>query len=939
MRRCAVLLIGVASVFLVSRAFTQPPGAVDAVPWRILNVSRLNTGQESEDAPAAGERKYLHVTLALQDAQVQNKKHKFRVVNSVGQEVGKLWAWDNRRSVVIFEGEWEDLSDLYLDSPDHRAPLLPRVAVTVAPPSYPAPVVTVPVPVPPRPVYVPPQPVYVPPRPVYVPPRPVYVPPQPVVRPEPDRVVYADPSRVVRTGPDRVIHTGPDRVVVTGPDRVIHEGPDRVVVHDGPDRVIHEGGDRVVVHEGPDRVIHEGSDRVVVHDGSDQVVHHDGDSVVHRDGDRVVHEEGDSVVRHEGDSIVHEGGTDRVVHDGQGDSVVRHEGPVPDHIFSDGGTSPGAGEDSGEGSAGSNEMASAAVPGSQTPPGTSPDSQTPPGTSSSPTSPETPPGSETPPGTSPNAQTPPGTPSESQPPASTPPGSQTPPAAPPDSQTPPAAAPDSQTPPNAPPGSQTPPNTPPGSQTPPGMPSGPQTPPTTPPDTQMASATPPGAMPSPGMMPGMMPGMGSVPPGPGSAAGPCPPGGSPMAGPGGGPGSADCAPGGMSPCETLPGYPELARQYGPQLPHYAQAAYQNRCTECHGPERIEAAEQTKSPQQLQETVRRMAAKRPERFRQRDIDLITHHVVRKSTEDAEAGNENEVQEDFSHLVLYVACGGESGPGKVYQVDGEGRVLGIASLPSTATGIALHRDKNLILALPSDGGQIVQLDDTGRLSTILQHDRTLVHPVDVGVVAGTDTLLVTDNIAKLIAATNVAGAEPKVYQRFQTPNLTARSMSVAIAADNSVLLGTASDEGILHLSGNRGSVSAVSLLPGGGGVAADPNSRTWAATQEPNQIYLFEGQQLLTKYRLPDGRSFYRNGLLSFAPAGAVVVATCPSEGAAGPVRLLYYRKASSTEVTGGEPIRDLFDWDKEPITDFVVGPPMFWNRQANLQAAPVVDSPF
>jgi len=389
----------------------------------------------------------------------------------------------------------------------------------------------------------------------------------------------------------------------------------------------------------------------------------------------------------------------------------------------------------------------------------------------------------------------------------------------------------------------------------------------------------------------------------------------------------------------LPGYPELARQYGPQLPHYAQAAYQNRCTECHGPERIEAAEQTKTPQQLQETVRRMAAKRPERFSPRDIDLITHHVVRKATEDEEAENANEVQEDFSHLVLYMACGGESGPGKVYQIDGEGRVLGIANLPSTATGIALHRDKNLILALPSDGGKIVQLDDTGRLSSILQRDRTLVHPVDVGVVLGSDTLVVTDNIAKLVAATNTAGAAPRVYQRFQTPSLTARSMSVAVAGDNGVLLGTASDEGILRLSNNGGSVSVVSLLPGTGGVAADPNSRVWAATQEPNQIYLFEGQQLLTKYRLPDGQSFYRNGLLSFAPAGAVVVAARPSEGTAGPVRLLYYRKANSTEAAGGEPIRDLFDWDKEPITDFVVGPPMFWNRQANLGAVPAVDSPF
>jgi len=885
MRRSAVLLIGVALLFCVSRAFTQPPpgASVHPAPWRILHVSKLNTGRLAEDSPAAGPRKYLHVTLALQDARNPAKKHKFRVVDATGAEVGKLWAWDNRRSVVIFEGKWEDLSNLYLDSPDHRAPLLPRVAATVPPPAY----------VPPRPAYVPPQPAYVPSQPAYVPPQPVVRPeadrvvyPQPsrVILPEPDRVVYADPNRVVRTVPNRVIHTGPDRVIHEGGDRVIvHDGPDRVIVHDGPGRVIHEGADRVVVHHDADsvvhhdgdRVVHEGGDRVV-HEGGNRVVHEDGDRVVHEGGNRVVHEGGDRVVHHDGDSVVHEGGTDRVVQDGSGDSVVRHEGPIPDHIFSDGDGSSGASEGSaaGEGSAGSDQMASAATASSQTPPGMSPDSQTPPGTSpSSPTSSDAPPGSQTPPGTPPESQSLPGTP--------------------------PGAPSDSQTPPTAPPGSQTSPATPPG--------------------TQMASATPP-TMPGPGMMPGM-----GTPPGPGSAAGPCPPGGSPMPGLGSGPGGAGCPPGGTCPCEALPGYPELARQYGPQLPHYAQAAYQNRCTQCHGPQRIQAAEKTMSPQQLQETVRRMAAKRPEQFRQRDIDLITHHLVRKATEDPEAGNESEVQEDFSHLVLYLTCGGEAGPGKVYQVNGEGRVLGIARLPSTATGIALHRNKNLILALPSDGGKIMRLDDAGRLSTILQHDRTLVHPVDVAVVAGADTLVVTDNIAKLVAATNVAGTEPRVYRRFQTSNLTARSMSVAIAGDNSVLLGTASDEGIMHLSGNRDSVSVVLLLPGGGSVAADPNSRHWAATQEPNQIYLFQDQQLVTKYRLPDGQSFYRHGLMSFAPAGAIVVATRPSEQSAGPIRLLYYRGADSARNTGLEPIRILFDWDKEPITDFVVGPPMFWNR--------------
>jgi len=144
-----------------------------------------------------------------------------------------------------------------------------------------------------------------------------------------------------------------------------------------------------------------------------------------------------------------------------------------------------------------------------------------------------------------------------------------------------------------------------------------------------------------------------------------------------------------------------------------------------------------------------------------------------------------------------------------------------------------------------------------------------------------------------------------------------------------VGAKGGEGVYRFSGRTGSVSATSLLPGSGGVAADPKSRRWAATQEPNQIYLFEGQKLVDKYRLPTDKSFYRNGLLSFGPSGSLVVATRPNEESAKNVSLLLFTSKEFAEATGKPQVRALFDWNGEPIADFVVGPPAQWQSDTKV----------
>ena len=273
-----------------------------------------------------------------------------------------------------------------------------------------------------------------------------------------------------------------------------------------------------------------------------------------------------------------------------------------------------------------------------------------------------------------------------------------------------------------------------------------------------------------------------------------------------------------------------------------------------------------------------------------------------------------------FVLYVSTGDEAGPGKVYQVDENGRVLGWVNLPYTATGMALHRSHGLILAVPREGGKIMQIDDSGKLSTLWEKDRDLVHPVDVGIAGESDTIVVADNISDVLAATTTGGTKPKIYHRFEGQKLAIQEMSVAVTRDKHVILGTDGEKGIYRFGGDDYSASSAPLLPGPGGVAADPKSLRWAAAQSPNLVYVFEGAELVKKLRLPPNKSIYRHGLLSFSPAGTLCVAGRDSDKAVGVPWLFMY------DVEKDE-IRSLFPWTRETMTDFVVGPQMLWERHS------------
>ncbi len=285
---------------------------------------------------------------------------------------------------------------------------------------------------------------------------------------------------------------------------------------------------------------------------------------------------------------------------------------------------------------------------------------------------------------------------------------------------------------------------------------------------------------------------------------------------------------------------------------------------------------------------------------------------------------ELPELMPEIVLYISTGneGEEG-GKIYQVNDAGRVLGIVKLPYQATGLALHRNNGLIAVTPRDRGKIYRVDDTGVLSVIMENNSRLPQPVDVGVAGDSDMILVADSMADVLAATNIAGVDPVIFRRLEQARYENQNMSVAVTQDKHVMFGTDAQRGIYRFNSEDKAESLAPVLAGSGGVAADPKSLKWAATQSPNMIHLYEGGMFLKTFKLAPGKSVYRQGLLSFAPSGAVVVATRHSDEVDQEVWLTAYETAEGKE---GQ-IQSLFPWNRERMLDFVVGPRMIWERHS------------
>jgi hypothetical protein len=269
-----------------------------------------------------------------------------------------------------------------------------------------------------------------------------------------------------------------------------------------------------------------------------------------------------------------------------------------------------------------------------------------------------------------------------------------------------------------------------------------------------------------------------------------------------------------------------------------------------------------------------------------------------------------------LVLYLTTGDAAGPGKVYQVKGtDGTVMGKVNLPETATGISMHRDHGVVLASPRSGGKIEEIDDAGKLSTIVEKDANMPHPVKISCPGNSDTWVAADDMAYQLVMGTTAGTKTKVYQKFPS-TYSSQPMSVAVANDKSVVFSSDAEPGIHKFMGDQAKADKP-VLPTSGRVAADPSSLRWAAAQAPNKVAVYEGQQFVKALRLPPEDKFYKGGLMSFGPDGSLCVAVQNDKDE---VWILCFN-VDKDQVTNS------FKWTSEEIQDFAVGTRMLWNQHS------------
>jgi hypothetical protein len=155
------------------------------------------------------------------------------------------------------------------------------------------------------------------------------------------------------------------------------------------------------------------------------------------------------------------------------------------------------------------------------------------------------------------------------------------------------------------------------------------------------------------------------------------------------------------------------------------------------------------------------------------------------------------------------------------------------------------------------------------------------------------------------------------------------------DKHLVFGSGGQPGVYRYSTGQQPDTAERVLPDFGGVAADSQTSRWAAAQEPDQIYVYEGQQLVRRLFLPSGLIHYRKGLLAFTHEDGWLCIACQQKGKPDDGVWLYI----CYDIENAQ-FERLFRWgprewkekdmpdvtftDKD-INDFAVGPWMPWPR--------------
>lgn len=307
---------------------------------------------------------------------------------------------------------------------------------------------------------------------------------------------------------------------------------------------------------------------------------------------------------------------------------------------------------------------------------------------------------------------------------------------------------------------------------------------------------------------------------------------------------------------------------------------------------------------------------PERIREVEEKMrLKTSAVKRSVKPA-AQRQERAQLDPNQAV-YVACGKPTGPGKVYQVDSLGQILGCVDLPSTPYGIVASSDA-ITVALPSLG--LLRIAADGSYAPLAKPH---VHrALDVAINTETGDLVVADNRADVLwLVGSDPDVEPRRIQSFEGSERQLQNMKVAMTADGFLLFASDQPNGVYRWRPTEDGELGAPLVKEDGDVAGDPNSTRWAFAGRSG-LYVFDKRDPIAEVPFSSNQSAYLGGLVA-ASNGKFVTAIV---GRSHP-ELIAIDAEEKTQ-------RLLFAWQLERMTDIAIGPRMAW---PSAQAGSVVSN--
>lgn len=262
-----------------------------------------------------------------------------------------------------------------------------------------------------------------------------------------------------------------------------------------------------------------------------------------------------------------------------------------------------------------------------------------------------------------------------------------------------------------------------------------------------------------------------------------------------------------------------------------------------------------------------------------------------------------------LAIYLGVGEVVGPGKIVQVDQDGRVLAAVDLPNTPYGLAMAEDR-LVAAIPR-GKRVVSVSRTGKLNANAEHSE-IPHPLSVAIAPESGDIIVADNGSDIVGKLKAADDyRPEVVVRIPGSPSSAQNMSVAATVDGYMILGSSSPAGVFRLGLEGKGRLGNPVLPRDGSVAASPDTKLWAACQ-PDHVQVFYGEEKIVRLGFRKGQTPYRSGLLAIGPERLILAAVRTSVG----VEIVEADIAQNS-------FRTLFRWQGERLVCLAVGTRLPW----------------